>query len=340
MRWEICVHTSAWPGIDDNWIVEAPGCDTLLHLKPSGKVPGTYKVVSLSSVLLVRKYNPPETSNANGGYEPVSEDTLSSASNAAEDYRLWMPLISCELQHLLFLRHWESITRSHSLVVPCQPGPNDSPLELSPEILEKYGRWLELIPTLNSGDGLHYDDFDSVVRTVSLYLERWDDPHLWSRIYEIVVEVPWQTKLQELADVKANVWQYLATRDRSAAGDGKTWDAGRWEYKLQELFDDIIGRLPGIPLQATEGVQSLGSFMSKDTCVSLLNSVKHIPDSWSLDKIRTKESKIFKDWAGVESSWKFMERSKADCHAVRGKFDQLRALKRLCRTEHRDFLIC
>lgn len=339
-RWEICVHTSAWPARDDDWIVEAPGCDIFIHLKPSGRVPGTYKIASLSSVLLVRNYNPPETLSTNGKYEPVPEDVLSSVGNAAEDYKFWMPLISCELQHLLFLRHWESITRSDNLVAPCQPGPNDSPLELSPEILEKYGQWLEILPTLESGNGLHYDDFDSVVRTVSLYLEMWDHGHIWSRIYDIVVEVPWQAMLQDLADIKAEVWQNLATRDQSTAGHGKTRDTFRWRYRLQELFDDLLSRLPGTPLQATEGVQSLGSFMSTDTCVSLLNSIINIPNSWSLDKIRTKEAKIFRDWTEVESCWEFMERSKSDCHALRGKFDQLRALKRLCRREQRDFLIC
>lgn len=340
MRWEICVHTNAWPARDDDWIIEAPGCDTFLHLKPSGRVPGTHKIASLSSVLLVRNFDTPETSNLSSQYGPVSRDALSSAGNAAGDYRLWMPLISCELQHLLFLRHWESITRSDGLVAPCQPGPNDSPLGLSPEILEKYSRWLEFILTPNSGDGLHYEDFDSVVRTVSLYLERWDDRTIWTRIHNIVVEVPWQTMLQELADIKAEVWQNLATRDPSTAGRGNTWDTFRWRYRLQDLFDDLIGRLPDIDLQATEGVQSLGSFMSTHTCVSLLNSIINIPESWSLEKIRTKEAKIFKDWTGVESCWEFMERSKADCHALRGKFIQLRALKRLCRREQREFLIC
>lgn len=340
--WEICAYTNAWPARDDDWIIEAPGCDTLLHLKPSGRVPGTYKIASLSSVLLVKNYKKPGTPNGSSQHGPVSKDTLSSAESAAGDYRFWMPLISCELQHLLFLRHWESITRSDSLVAPRKPGPDDLPLELSPEILEKYGQWLELIPTPNSGDGLQYDDFDSVVRTVSLYLERWDHDHIWSRIHDIVVEVPWQAMLQELADIKAEVWQNLATKEQSTAGHmhEEPRDTFRWRYRLQELFDDLLGRLPGIPLKATEGVQSLGSFMSTDTCVTLLNSIINIPDSWSLEKIRIKEAKIFKDWTAVESCWGFMERSKADCHALRGKFDQLRALKRLCRREHRDFLIC
>ncbi|KAG6354819.1 hypothetical protein INS49_003900 [Diaporthe citri] len=340
MTWEICAYTNAWPARDDDWIIEAPGCDTLLHLKPSGRVPGTYKIASLSSVLLIRNYNTPETSNSSNQYGPVSKDTLSSARDAARDYRFWMPLISCDLQHLLFLRQWESITRSDNLVAPRQSGPDDSPLELSPEILEKYGRWLELIPAPDSGDGLHPDDFDSVVRTVSLYLERWDHGHIWSRIHDIVVEVPWQAMLQVLADVKAEVWQYLATRNQIRTGHGEPCDTFRWRHRLQELFDDLLGRLPNIHLQATEGIQSLGSFMSTDTCVSLLNSIINIPDSWSLDKIRTKEAKIFKNWTAVESCWEFMERSKADCHALRGKFDQLRALKRLCRREQRDFLIC
>lgn len=373
MRWEIWVNTSAQPGRADDWIIEVPGCDTFLHLKPSGRVPGTYKIVSLSSVVLIRHYHtqpnqesitenestdlldlatdvradqfPPaqrgiDNAKSSGQYGQFFEDALSHVGDATEDYRLWMPLISCELHHLLFLRHWESITHMDSLLAPRQPGPDDSPVELSSEVLDEYSRWLDLKPTGNAEDGLHSHGFDSVVRTVSLYLERWDNQHLWSKIHDIVVEVPWQAKLQELADVKADVWQHLATRDPSKAGHEKTWDAIRWECSLQELFEDLIVRLPGIPLQATEGVRSLGSFMSRDTCLSLLNSIKNIPDSWSMDKIRNKEAKIFKVWTEVKSSWEFMERSKADCHALRGKFVQLHTLKRLCRREHRDFLIC
>lgn len=372
VRWDICVHTSADPSRDDDWIIEVPGCDTFLHLKPSGRVPGTYKIASLASVLLVRNSHTQPTqesitgsesrelldlatdaiyglditqreidlAKSSGQYGQVFEDALSHSADVAEDYKLWMPLISCELHHLLFLRQWESITRTDALVGPRQPGPEDPPADLSQDILEKYGRWSALDPTPNSGDGLQYNDFDSVVRSVSLYLERWDNRHVWSRIHDVVVEVPWEVKLQELADIKADVWQYLAARERSKTGHGKTWDAIRWEYKLEELFDDLTSRLPGIPLQATEGVRSLGTFMSKHTCLSLRNSIKHIPDSWTVDKIRTKEAKIFKDWTAVESCWEFMERSKADCHALRGKFDQLRALKRLCRREYRDFLIC
>lgn len=372
VRWEICVHTSAEPGRVDDWIIEVPGCDNFLHLKPSGIVPGTYKIASLSSVLLIRSYHtqPSQESitgsesrelldlatdtrsglditqreidlaTSSGQYGQVFEDALSHTADLAEDYRLWMPLISCELHHLLFLRQWESITRTDTLVAPRQSGPDDPPADLSEDILEKYGRWSALKSTPNSGDGLQYNDFDSVVKTVSLYLERWDNRHVWSRMHDIVVEVPWQAKLQELADIKADVWQYLAARHKFKTGHGKTWDAIRWEHRLEELFDDLTIRLPGIPLQATEGVRSLGTFMSKDTCLSLLNSIKNIPDSWTLDKIRIKEAKIFKDWTAVESCWEFMERSKPDCHALRGKFDQLRALKRLCRRERRNFLIC
>lgn len=375
VRWEICVHTSVEPSRDDDWIIEVPGCDTFLHLKPSGKVPGTYKIASLCSVLLIRNGHtqPPQEfitesdsrellelatgsrselditqreidlAKSSGQYGQVFEDALSDSADAAEDYRLWMPLISFEPHHLLFLRQWESITRTDVLVSPRQPGPEDPSADLSEDVLEKYGRWAALDPTPNSGDDLQYNVFDSVVRNVSLYLERWDNRQLWSRIYDIVVEVPWQVKLQELADIKADVWHYLAARDRFnrfKTIHGKTWNAIRWEYKLEELFDDLISRLPGIPLQATEDVRSLGTFMSKHTCLSLRNSIKNIPDSWTLDRIRTKEAKIFKDWTAVESCWEFMDRSKADCHALRGKFDQLRALKRLCRREHRDFLIC
>lgn len=353
--WFICVYTDALVGGDDDWIIEVPGCDTFLHLKPSGRVPGTYKIASLSSVRLVRNCHTIETSESSDQDEQMviedrsspasqfvslSQDTLSPADNTAGDYRFWMPLLSFELHHLFFLRRWDSMTQLDILVAPRQPGPNGSPAKLSPEVLTGYGQWLGLKPTTNSEDGLYRDDFDSAVRDVSLYLERWQDPDVWSRIHQIVIEVPWQANLQKLADIKADAWQYLSMRDKSKDGHGKISDPIPWESRLQGLFDDLAGWLPDIPLRATEGVQSLGSFVSTDTYLSLRNSVKNIPDSWTLEKVRSKEAKIFKDWTEVETCWRFMQRSTADCRALRAKFVQLRALKRLLRREHREFLIC
>lgn len=334
IRWEIWVHSSDGPARSDDWIVEAPGCDTFLHLKPSGQVPGTYKIVSMSSVVLFRNHmtqpnqgsitdnestdmldlateswtqpfprqSEIDDARCSGQYGQSFENALSHAGDATEDYRIWMPLISCELHHLLFLRHWESITHTDKFVALRQPGPEDSSADISMEILEEYSQWLDFKTTPKSGDGLHDNEVDSVVRSVSLYLERWDNRHLWSRIHDIVVEVPWQAKLNELADIKADVWQYLATRDPSTAGHGRTWDAIRWEDSLEELPEDLIVRLSGISLRATEGVWSLGSFMSRDTWLSLRDSIKNIPDSWSLDKIRIKEVQIFKAWTEVEAS--------------------------------------
>lgn len=339
IQWDICLHTYHLSTKHDDWVIEVPGCDTFLHLRPSGKVPGTYKIASISSVLLVRNYHVPEDSSSSGQYEPSSEDTLPWTLDAATDYRVWMPLISCRLQDLRFLCHWEQITQENDVVAPRKAETEGSLASLTTEVLEAYGRWLEVSPTLSSGDSRH-DEFDSVVRTVSLYLERWDDLHLWSKIDEIVVKVPWQAKIQQLASVRADALQHLATRGQSEADLSRNWDAIRLEHRLAELFDDLAGRLTGSPPQATEGVKSLQSFMSTGTCLSFRKSLENIPDSWTWDEIRTKEAEIFKDWTEVKSCWEFMEQSKADCYVLRGKFVQLRALKRLCRREHRDFLIC
>ncbi|KAH8773784.1 heterokaryon incompatibility protein-domain-containing protein [Diaporthe sp. PMI_573] len=353
MPWEICIYTEAVITRDDDWIIEVPGCDTFLHLKSSGRVPGTYKIVSPSSVLLARNKiiymssvffgrsdHTTELPSSNGLSGPVFEDMESSAGNAAEDYRLWMPLVSCNLQHLHFLRRWESITQMDSSVAPRQSRPEDAPAVLSPEVLEEYGRWQEVKDTPEFGDGLHHGDFDPVLRTVSLYLERWDDCQLWSKIHEIVVEVPWQEKLRELADIKADAGKYFATRNHSKTDHCEDSAATFLEYRIQILFSDLVGRLSGPPTETVGVAQSLGRSMSTETCLSMRNSIRNEPDSWDMDQVQTNEAEIFKTWTEVESCWAFMEQSKADCQALQGKFAQLRTLKRLCRREQRDFLIC
>jgi hypothetical protein len=335
MKWGLCVNTSAFPSTDDDWIIEVPGCDAFLHLIPSGRVPGTYKIASLSTVFLVGD-NTYHTSNTS--MLPFEYGRYGGAENAAADYRFWMPLVSLDVHLLLFLQYWESIAPVGSSLAPSRSTQEDSPSHISPEELEEYGRWLELITTPQPGGyrGLNQEEFDPVVKKVSMYLERWEDGDLWSRIQQIVVQVPWQEKLQELADIKADVRLYLAMRNHLQASN----HAITWKHRLLPLFNDLVRQLPAIPPQPTKVGLSLWSLMSMDTYSSLCESIEKIPDYWNNEELRTNENRVFQDWEKLESWWKFMERSKADCRALQGKFVQLRALKRLCRREQQDFLIC
>ncbi|KAL1870719.1 hypothetical protein Daus18300_005039 [Diaporthe australafricana] len=337
LKWEICVHSNAPFARDDDWIVEVPGCDTFLHLRPSERASGAYEIASLSSVLLAIDYDQPENSAVNwqDGQGPLSKGLM----DPATDYRHWMPLLSCWLHHLLFLRRWDAITQMERTVAPREPSGRESTNYFSSEVLEVYARWLEIKPTPDeSSHNVQLGHFDSAVRTVSIYLERWQDLGLWSKICGIVIEVPWRENLEALAEIKADAWHYLTTSDRSNTSRDEARDSSLWEPKLRELFDDLVDRLKDIPLQATE--DSLGRLMSMDTCSSLQRSISNIPNSWDVEDIRNNEMVIFKEWMEVKSCWEFMQHSKADCHALRTKFVQLHALKRLYRREHRDFLIC
>lgn len=142
---------------------------------------------------------------------------------------------------IFFFRRWDSITQMEKTVAPSEPLGRDTTNDLSSTVLAGYARWLEIKPTTDEGDWL--DDFDSVVRTVSMYLERWQDLDLWSRICGIVVEVPWKGNLEALAEMKANAWHYLTTSDRSNPGRGEAKGSSLWEVRLRELFDDLVGRL-------------------------------------------------------------------------------------------------
>ncbi|KAI3395056.1 hypothetical protein diail_1813 [Diaporthe ilicicola] len=225
------------------------------------------------------------------------------------------------------------------IVAPRVPVGGDSLADLSSTILAGYAQWLKIEPTPN-GEGEWLADFDCVVKTVSKYLERWEDPELWSRICAIVVEVPWRENLKALAEIKVGAWHYLTTSDRRNTDRYEADAFHDWESRLQELFEDLVDRLVDIPLQSTEGTQSPGRFISMTTCSSLRKSINGIADSWDVGDIRNNKKVVFEDWVEVESCWEFMKQSKADCLALRAKFIQLQALKRLYRREQREFLIC
>lgn len=344
--WGICVHTSTVVDGLDDWIVEIPGCDTFLHLAPSGRVAGTYKIASMSSVGLASSYHTRYDTSVipqlNENMEPIGRHGQIYENEL--DYRFWMPLVSCDLNQLFFLRQLEILARMERWLAPRQAGPGNSmAAELSPKLLDKYGRWLELHCQPGFQDSVQHGDFDSAVKTVSRYLERWEDRQVWFRIFETVARLPWQVwqaKQQELANIRAEAWQYLVTRSRSKAGDGKARGVFHWEQRLEELFNDLVRRLPDMPPQITEERSSSGGFLSMRTCTSLCKSINNVPESWTVEELQTHEAEIFKDWVGVEACWDFMNQSKADCSALQRKFAQLRALKRLCRREQRDFLIC
>lgn len=330
--WDICIQTDALFDLDDNWIIEVPGCDELLHLTPSGRAPGTYEIASLSSVLLVTRSRRPVQSDLTEQNGSLSEEPPS------RGYRFWMPLMSYGLQELLFLSTWDSTTQMDKLIAPRAPGVGDSLIDLSQTVLMEYSRWLETRFTPPTGNDW-LGKFDAVVRTVSMYLERWEDLDLWSRMYRLVVALSWSEKLEELARIKADVWHYLTQRERSTDSHDETEGFMCWELRLCQLFDDIVGRLVEIPLETNQGERCLGHFMSTKTCSLLRNSINNIPDTWSVEDIQAKEATIFEDWTGVESCWEFMEQSTIVCYDLRIKFVQLRTLKRLFGSEHRDYLI-
>lgn len=339
--WEICVHTGFLRG-HDNWIVEVPGCDTFLHLMEDGRVAGTYQIASMSSVCLASSYH--TRHDISNVLKMIAQgESIAQQGEMYEnefDYRLWMPLVAFESTHLLFLRQLGSFTQIEKSLDPFQAGSEGSSAELSPELLEKYDRWLELHCPPLFQDGVYCDDFDSVVKTVSLYLESWEDRHAWFCELEVVFQTPWQEKLQELGDIRAEAWQYLVARNQSESGDGNAYGAFHWEQRLHKLFDDLLGSFPDIPLQTIKGGLYSGNFMSTDTCLFLCKCINDVPESWTVEELQAHEAKIFEGWGGVESCWEFMNRSQADYRALMNKFAQLRALKRLCRREQRDFLIC
>lgn len=338
--WEICVHTK-FPVGHDNWIVEVPGCDTFLHLIQDYRVAGTYRLASMSSVGLASSYHTLHDTSMvlqlTAQLKPIAQQGETYTNEL--DYRLWMPLVAFELKHLLFLKQFGLFTRKERSVDPPQAGLEDSSTELSPELLKTYGRWLELNCPPQPQDGVYCDDFDSVVKTVSRYLESWEDRRAWFNVFGKMFRTPWQTRLQELGDIRAEVWQYLVTRNQSEAGDGKARGAFHWERRLLELFESLLRSFPDELLQATKNGPFSGPFMSMDTYFRLRNIIIDVPESWTAEELKTHEAEIFKDWIEVESCWDFMNQSGADYHTLMNKFAQLRALKRLCRREQRDFLI-
>lgn len=325
LQWTIHVCSRSTITLEDDWIIAVPGCETFLHIRPSQRAPGTYELASPALIdwTMWRSSMPhglPEYLKASGSREP---------SHWAEDYRLWMPLISFELQHLQFLWTWESMNSPDSTTAPSSVSED----ELLQSDLDEYAQWMASVrpDSLDQFYGL-YPGNDRVVKKVSIYLERWQDLELWLRI-RTIFDMPWGQYLTRLDEIRAVVWSRLISEDPTE----RIFDD--LELRLQSLFLLLVESLPGISFKSMTGEHSLGNFSSPGISRDLMTSIRDVPSCWSIDQIRESASIIFSDWNGVKECWDFMRQSKDECDALRIKFVQLHVFKCLRRRQHREFLI-
>lgn len=324
--WTFHVFSNSTITFEDDWIIDVPGCKTFLHIRPSQRAPGTYELVSPSAIVWTMMcptmpYGLREYLNASRSWSP---------SHWA-DYRMWMPLTSFELQHLRFLRSWESMNASESSTVPSSSFED----ELSTSDLDEYAQWIASVQPDSADEfyGLYPGNERLSVKKVSIYLERWQDLKLWSRIHKVILDIPWKQYLTDLAEIKAIVWSRLTSENPTE----HVFDD--LELRLASLFLSLHENLAGISFKPATGEHLSRDFSSPEISWELMMAIRALPSSCSINYVRERESMVFLEWERVKEFWEFMQQSKHVCVAVRVKFVQLDVLKGLRSREQREFLI-
>jgi hypothetical protein len=322
--WTIEILTHSTFDFEHDWIIGVPGCETLLHIKPSQRLPGTYELISTSSIVWTTEKPLPDTLLSS-----ILVSTHGESSHWLDDFRLWMPLISFEIQHLEFLRTWQTMNAPGSMTLPVAAFEDD----LSESVLRNYSQWMTSLRDISSCTDQSCCQYWESGSKVSVYLEGWRDSELWSRIHNILFDIPWEQHLAHLAEIKAIIWDRLMAEDPTK----RIFDD--LELRLDGLFQALGDYLSGISFKPTSGEHSLRTFSSPGISRELMRRIRDIPYDCSLHHIRERESEIFLDWDTVEKCWEFMRQSRAECDALRIKFFQLDVLRRLGSRTDREFLI-
>lgn len=325
----------------EDWIVEVPNCDRFLHLEPHPLVPGLYRIASACEMALVADTNLHQTSRfrCSEGH-PFNQDVL------------LLRLLMFEPHHLLFLQSCEEFLDGHGSLKPS----GNLRSCLSTMDLVQYSRWLELIRhhtvsalELASSDG-KMSDFDSALKTVSVYLDRWADPGLWDVVSKLLEVIEWRSYANELEEIRRQAVSGITAPRPQEIEISSNEHPGIWrrdvkdgislqvEELVRRLMDaiDLLGH-PGLDGKAMR----LGEFRLAETGGRLRGAVEAISGSWDAAETQAKENECFTEWTAFGSHLWYMQDSRAEYKDIMGRCIQRQVLKGLyTRTEPREFLIC
>lgn len=303
---------------EDDWIVEVPNCDELIHLKPVRGLPGVHRIAATCRLILA----------ADVPLEPL----LSVQGHTYyDDYMLTLRLLALKPYQILFMKSWERLMDGNVALQPTA----DLRSGLSPMYMMQYGMWLA---SLKQWSDEVWEDFQPALQAVSCYLDGWVDLVLWDNICDFLEMTDWQQLVRSLDDLKKDTVSETnndpVEPNHTQASQRQTRDThlrDQLNVRMNHLMHavDQLG-LPGL----TGKTVRLGRFELAGVATMLCKVVDDRPE------VRAHNTAVWRDWDEFTAHLRHLHHARGECRAIRDKFVQRQVLRRLfTRVEPWEFLI-
>ncbi|KAJ0115904.1 hypothetical protein J7T55_004073 [Diaporthe amygdali] len=312
--------------------VEIPGCDSFLHLKPVGRVPGAYRLASMCLIAFV----------ADKHSDMALLLTRLENSSSCRNHRLLNRLIPFLSRDLQYLQDWMFAMRLNTWLVPARVTKNTDQLGqgLSAKEIKQYQQWLIYITqystsVLGQEDRPGTGELDEVLGKLSSHLDEWQEISLWQRICGLLEAVDWQQYLMFLTDMRFRLHQYFLHCSNMDNVEMSSFCEDAVESKLEGLLIDISRTLPLEDERLYFGDVTLSDAVAEVCNGNVVEACRNMT-IWANET----EDGIFGPWMRLEAFLRHMLHCQADSNRMLDKFTQRQVLKQLyTRWEPQDFLL-
>lgn len=315
-----------------DWIVEVPNCDEFLVLRPIESLPGAFYIASICGLAITVASN----------NEGLSNDEFPLTTH--KDEELISRLIIFDQHQLLFLGSWDRFAANIDSLHPSSdtgdPAGVEASVSLSAVDIRRYIEWADHISSCPEAV-MEPAGLEEVLKNVSTYLDRWQDPDLWDKIFSELEAVSWVKALQDLGEVRKGFWPEQPWPEPSLP-------EGHAAGTINNRSSPPLGMLEMTTIKLNDLITLLSSRVTVLPPAILAHAFRPLFEA--LDEAHSSstvgvvfkehELEIERGLKELESHLEFMQDSLLTCFVVRNKFMQRQVLKQLYnRSELHEFLI-
>ncbi|KAL1870718.1 hypothetical protein Daus18300_005038 [Diaporthe australafricana] len=314
-----------------DWIVEVPNCDEFLVLRPIESLPGAFYISSICGLVITVAWN------------NVSDDD-EVPRTTYKDEELISRLIIFDQNQLLFLVSWDLFAADIDSLHPSSNTVNPAGVEVSAPLssvdIRRYTEWADHITSCPEAV-MEPAGMEEVLKNVSTYLDRWQDPDLWDRIFSELEAVSWVKALQDLIEVRKGFWPEALWPEPSVPEDHAAEIINNRSSPPLGMLNMATNRLKDLILLLEGRVTVLPPAITTHAFGPLFEALDEAHASSAAEVVfKAYELEIERSLKELESYLKFMQDSLLTCFVVRNKFMQRQVLTQLYRRDKiREFLI-
>lgn len=316
-------------GSPGDWIVELPGCDEFFLFRELPTLSGIYRIASVCGLAIAVTWRL-------GGFPDESVPNVLPRYEKNELISRLVIFSESQLQLLMDLEPWKP--SAGTLERPPKrsyPATEQSSTSLSDEDMTQYMQWTEVISVAPLAAMERTTNLEHALRTIAIYLDRWQDLDLWDRLISEMEAVPWKDRLLDLARIRRGLgFDRAPDSQPTDVTCDRSWPAPRALQVATMNLRDF--------LDLTKRSSLLQTVFMFDAFAPLFEALENADTSAMHEVFKANAEEIERSLKGFESHLEFFKNSLPGCYVIRDKFSQRQVLKQLYvtrRSELREFLV-